>query len=89
MIFTSLTTMIISVATMASVAIASDNINITPMGLPCAPKNSYECSTGLKGWNNDNDFVFQCGSQGTIVGYLACDCKNCCKIDGPNVVNCR
>ncbi|KAG1789327.1 hypothetical protein EV424DRAFT_1354863 [Suillus variegatus] len=79
--------MIISVAAMASVAVASDNLVITPMGLPCDNPNSVGCSTGIKVWNNDNDFVYLCGSNGIIVGYEACSCQNCCMVtDG--VANC-
>ncbi|KAG1884132.1 hypothetical protein F4604DRAFT_1901479 [Suillus subluteus] len=48
--------MIISVAAMAGVAIASDNLIITPMGLPCSNPNQVGCSMGIKGWNNDDDF---------------------------------
>ncbi|KAG1844630.1 hypothetical protein DFJ58DRAFT_25103 [Suillus subalutaceus] len=81
MIFTSLTTMIISFAAMAGVAIASDSLTITPMGLPCDTPNQAECSTGIKIWNNDNDFMYFCGPSSTIVYYEACSCKNCCYID--------
>ncbi|KAG1884014.1 hypothetical protein F4604DRAFT_1734289 [Suillus subluteus] len=89
MIFTSLTTMIVSVAAMTSVAIASDNLVISsPLGLPCDTPGLVACSTGIKFWNNDNDFAFQCGPKRTIVAYLACDCKNCCKIVGPDIDNC-
>ncbi|KAG1839712.1 hypothetical protein C8R48DRAFT_741312 [Suillus tomentosus] len=79
MIFTSLTTMIISVAAMASVAVASDNLIISPMGLPCSPPNTVGCST-IKGWNNDNDFGYLCGPNSIIGDYQDCPCKNCCVI---------
>ncbi|KAG2054099.1 hypothetical protein BDR06DRAFT_971797 [Suillus hirtellus] len=63
--------MIISVAAMASVAVASDNLIISPMGLPCGPPNTLGCST-IKGWNNDNDFGYLCGPKGIIEDYQAC-----------------
>ncbi|KAG2337928.1 hypothetical protein BDR05DRAFT_737892 [Suillus weaverae] len=88
MIFTSLTTMIISVAAMAGIAIASDNLVITPIGLPCDPPNTIACSTGIKFWNNDNDFAFLCGPSGTITEYEACSCKNCCVIDSKGNIQC-
>ncbi|KAG2032896.1 hypothetical protein BDR03DRAFT_968945, partial [Suillus americanus] len=81
MIFTSLTTMIISVAAMAGIAIASDNLVITPMGLPCDNTDQVGCSTGIKGWNNDDDFGYFCAPSGKIAYYEACSCKNCCYID--------
>ncbi|KAG1794584.1 uncharacterized protein HD556DRAFT_1368469 [Suillus plorans] len=87
MIFTSLTTIIISVAAMASVAVASDNLVITPLGLPCGNRNSVECSTGIKFFNDDNDFGYICGPDGVIDAYEACWCKNCCVVtDG--VISC-
>ncbi|KAG1884173.1 hypothetical protein F4604DRAFT_1677306 [Suillus subluteus] len=81
--------MIISIAAIAGVAIASDNLVITPMGLPCdnpgliaclrlLSADQVGCSTGIKGWNNDNDFVYFCGPKGKITGYDACSCQNCC-----------
>ncbi|KAG1749205.1 hypothetical protein EDB19DRAFT_177827 [Suillus lakei] len=78
--FTSLITMIISAAWMAGVAIASDNLVITPMGLPCGPPDIVGCATGIKGWNNDDDYGYFCGPQGTIIYYEACSCKNCCVV---------
>ncbi|KAG2122735.1 hypothetical protein DEU56DRAFT_831507 [Suillus clintonianus] len=80
---TSLTTMTISGAVMAGVAIASNGLLITPQNLPCSPSNQAGCSTGITGWNSDNDFRYYCGSSGTITSYTACDCKNCC-IDADN-----
>ncbi|KAG1895621.1 uncharacterized protein F5891DRAFT_1173560 [Suillus fuscotomentosus] len=71
MIFTSLTTMIISVAAMASVAVASDNLIISPMGLPCGSPNTVGCSA-IKGWNNDNDFGYLCGPNSIIDDYQDC-----------------
>ncbi|KAG1729296.1 hypothetical protein EDD22DRAFT_409388 [Suillus occidentalis] len=81
MIFTSFSTTIISIAAMAGVAIASNNLIINPMGLPCSPSNSQGCSAGIKGWNNDNDFIYDCGSSGVIDAYEACSCKGCCHVD--------
>ncbi|KAG1844612.1 hypothetical protein DFJ58DRAFT_802157 [Suillus subalutaceus] len=82
MIFTSLTAMIISIAAIAGVAIASDNVIITPMGLPCDNPNQTGCSTGIKGWNNDDDFLYLCGPNGVIVDYDGCSCQNCCGSPG-------
>ncbi|KAG2090098.1 uncharacterized protein F5147DRAFT_28839 [Suillus discolor] len=76
--FTSLTTIIISAAAMAGVAIASEDLVLTPKGLPCGSPDTVGCSTGIKGWNNDDDFGFFCGPKGTIISYTACSCKNCC-----------
>ncbi|KAG2357606.1 hypothetical protein BDR07DRAFT_1419809 [Suillus spraguei] len=74
---------------MTGVAIASDNLVITPMGLPCdEPVGSLECSTGIEGWNNDNDFAYTCGAQGTIIDCWPCVCQNCCKIVNGQVTNC-
>ncbi|KAG1794611.1 uncharacterized protein HD556DRAFT_1368597 [Suillus plorans] len=87
MIFTSLTTMIISVAAMASVAVASDNLVIDPLGLPCGDPNTVECSTGIKGWNNDNDFGYNCGPYSIIDAYEACPCQNCCVVTN-GVISC-
>ncbi|KAG2747357.1 hypothetical protein P692DRAFT_20597692 [Suillus brevipes Sb2] len=65
--------------TMAGVAVG---ITISsPLGLPCSPSNSEMCSTGIKIWNNNNDFGFLCGPSGTIVDYQACSCKNCCHVN--------
>ncbi|KAG2114294.1 uncharacterized protein F5147DRAFT_650080 [Suillus discolor] len=72
--------MIISVAAMASVAVASDDLIINPGGLPCDDPNSVGCSTGIKGWNNDNDFGYICGPYGTIDAYEPCSCQNCCVV---------
>ncbi|KAG2032894.1 hypothetical protein BDR03DRAFT_968937 [Suillus americanus] len=88
MISTSLTTMIISLAAMAGVAIASDSLVITPMGLPCDTPNQVECSTGIKIWNNDNDFTYLCGPSNTIIDYEACSCKNCCYMDPLGGLHC-
>ncbi|KAG2085947.1 hypothetical protein BD769DRAFT_1457493 [Suillus cothurnatus] len=78
--FTSLTTIVISAAAMAGIAIASEDLVITPMNLPCSPDNSVQCSTGLKGWNNNDDFGFFCGPRGTIISYTPCSCQNCCVV---------
>ncbi|KAG2114179.1 uncharacterized protein F5147DRAFT_678279 [Suillus discolor] len=43
MIFTSFTTVIISVTAMAGVAIASDNLNVSPLGLPCFYPSKHFC----------------------------------------------
>lgn len=43
MIFPSLTTTIISIAAMAGVAIASNNLIINPMYLPCSPSSKHFC----------------------------------------------
>ncbi|KAG2069204.1 hypothetical protein BDR04DRAFT_1119194 [Suillus decipiens] len=63
--------------------IASDNLNlaITPMGLPCTDPS-------IKGWNNDNDFAYLCGTQGTIIAYWGCSCSHCCTIDDEEVTYC-
>ncbi|KAG1880993.1 hypothetical protein F4604DRAFT_1749269 [Suillus subluteus] len=86
--FTSLATIVISAAAMASVAIASEDLVITPMNLPCSPTDSVGCSTGIKGWNNDDDFGYFCGPHGTIISYTACSCKNCCVVtaDGDDFI---
>ncbi|KAG2141896.1 hypothetical protein DEU56DRAFT_795416 [Suillus clintonianus] len=78
--FTSLTTTIISVAAMAGVAIASDNLVITPKNLPCNGADSAGCSTGIKGFNNGNDFGYYCSPTNKITYYEACSCKHCCKV---------
>ncbi|KAG2158578.1 uncharacterized protein EDB93DRAFT_1118992 [Suillus bovinus] len=81
--FTSLTTIVISAAAMAGIAIAS-NSDTTPMNLPCNLINSIQCGTGLKGFNNGLDYGFVCGPQGTIISYAACPCIGCCEIDMEN-----
>ncbi|KAG2141895.1 hypothetical protein DEU56DRAFT_795409 [Suillus clintonianus] len=77
--FTSLTTTIISVAAMAGVAIASDNLVLTPMNFPCTKADSVGCSN-LKGFNNGNDFGYYCSPTEKIDYYEACSCKHCCKV---------
>ncbi|KAG2753840.1 hypothetical protein P692DRAFT_20771496, partial [Suillus brevipes Sb2] len=86
--FTSLATIIISAAAMAGVAIAAEDLVISPMGLPCGNPDTVNCSTGIKGWNNDNDFGYFCGPRGTIISYTDCSCKNCCVVtsDGEDFV---
>ncbi|KAG2102807.1 uncharacterized protein F5147DRAFT_654894 [Suillus discolor] len=42
---------------MVGLAIASES-DITPMGLKCSPPESVQCSTDLKGYNNENDYGF-------------------------------
>ncbi|KAG0698988.1 hypothetical protein DFH29DRAFT_938953 [Suillus ampliporus] len=78
--FVSLTTMILSAAVMAGVAIASENLTINPMNLPCDNPNKVGCSLGIKGFNNGNDFGYECGPTGEILAYASCDCKNCCVV---------
>jgi hypothetical protein len=41
--FTSLTTIVISAAAMAGIAIASEDLVITPMNLPCSPDSEHSC----------------------------------------------
>ncbi|KAG0703416.1 hypothetical protein DFH29DRAFT_917135 [Suillus ampliporus] len=79
--FVSLTTMILSAAVMAGVAIASENLTINPMYLPCDNPNQVGCATGLKGFNNGDDFGYGCGPTGQIIAYVPCDCKNCCVVE--------
>ncbi|KAG1810833.1 uncharacterized protein BJ212DRAFT_570285 [Suillus subaureus] len=88
MIFTSLTTMVISFAAMAGVAIASDNLVLTPIGLPCDTPNQVGCSMGIKFFNNDDDFAYLCGPKNTIVDYQACSCKKCCYVDSMGSAQC-
>ncbi|KAG2121573.1 hypothetical protein BD769DRAFT_1478767, partial [Suillus cothurnatus] len=89
MIFTSLTTITISVAAIASVAIASDShLKTSPMGLPCHPPNTTACSRGLPGFNNDNDFAYSCGPDGTITSYEACACAYCCIVQQQDGIVC-
>ncbi|KAG0698975.1 hypothetical protein DFH29DRAFT_938901 [Suillus ampliporus] len=79
--FVSLTTMILSAAVMASVAIASENLKLDPMNLPCDNLDEVGCGTGLKGYNNGDDFGYGCGPTGKIIEYAPCDCKNCCVVE--------
>ncbi|KAG1831420.1 hypothetical protein DFJ58DRAFT_249211 [Suillus subalutaceus] len=80
--FISLTTIVVSAAAMAGIAIASDDLIITPMGTPCGPANTVLCSvTGLKGYNNGNDYAYTCGPKGSVVSYIPCSCHKCCKVD--------
>ncbi|KAG2144427.1 uncharacterized protein EDB93DRAFT_540358 [Suillus bovinus] len=76
--FTSLTTIIISAAAMAGIAIASEDLTIDPIGFPCSPSNSYRCEKAFGTFNNGNDFAYYCGLNGKIAKYVKCDCKNCC-----------
>ncbi|KAG2158688.1 uncharacterized protein EDB93DRAFT_561739 [Suillus bovinus] len=76
--FTSLTTIVISAAAMAGIAIASDS-NTTPHGKPCKPNNTYQCGSGLNGFNNGRDYAFVCGQVGKIIAYTQCPCVDCCK----------
>ncbi|KAG2129606.1 hypothetical protein DEU56DRAFT_816974 [Suillus clintonianus] len=78
--FASFTTMIVSAAVMASVAIASEDLSITPKNLPCNNPGETGCSTGLKGYNNGNDFGYFCGANRKIISFTACPCKNCCHV---------
>ncbi|KAG2118381.1 hypothetical protein DEU56DRAFT_838495 [Suillus clintonianus] len=79
--FTSLNTMVISAAVMAGVAIASDDLVLTPQNMPCY--KPVGCSTGLKGYNNGDDFGYFCVN-GKIATYGPCSCKHCCTYDQYN-----
>ncbi|KAG1757022.1 hypothetical protein EDB19DRAFT_4350 [Suillus lakei] len=80
--FTSLTAMIISAAAMVGVAIASDSFAIapTPKNLPCDHANQVGCSSGLRGYNNGNDYGYFCGSNRKIISYTPCSCSHCCRV---------
>ncbi|KAG1756911.1 uncharacterized protein EDB91DRAFT_1076816 [Suillus paluster] len=80
--FASLTTLIVSVALMAGVTTASEDLLVTPKGLACNNPDRAGCSTGIKGYNNQNDFGYFCGATGKIIGFAPCNCKNCCKVTG-------
>ncbi|KAG1729460.1 hypothetical protein EDB19DRAFT_1743606 [Suillus lakei] len=77
--FTSLTAMI-SAAAMVGVAVASEDLIITPKGLPCGKSNAVGCSSGIKGFNGGKDFGYFCGPRHTIISYTACSCSHCCKL---------
>ncbi|KAG1729447.1 hypothetical protein EDB19DRAFT_1832392 [Suillus lakei] len=63
---------------MADIAIASDDL-VNPGNLACNKANPG-CSTGIRGYNNGNDFGYYCGSDGLIWAWKACSCKNCCHL---------
>ncbi|KAG2129596.1 hypothetical protein DEU56DRAFT_816930, partial [Suillus clintonianus] len=80
--FASFTTMIVSAAVMASEAIASEDLTVTPKNLPCSNPSRSGCSTGLKGYNGGRDFGYFCGANGKIIGFTPCSCTHCCKVTG-------
>ncbi|KAG2144414.1 uncharacterized protein EDB93DRAFT_1153374 [Suillus bovinus] len=68
--FTSLTTIVISAASMAGIAIASEDLSFRPEGLPCRPKGEHSC--GLRADLRPRTYslstdTLQCSSG--IVGY--------------------
>ncbi|KAG2139247.1 hypothetical protein DEU56DRAFT_800385 [Suillus clintonianus] len=82
--FPSLTTTIISAAVMAGVAIASEDLNITPLGLPC--RGTVGCST-LNGFNHGNGFGFYCSNH-RIWKYTPCQIGQRCHVTSPTTVAC-
>ncbi|KAG2158635.1 uncharacterized protein EDB93DRAFT_557473 [Suillus bovinus] len=78
--FTSLTTIVISAAAMAGIAIASNSDTVTPLGRDCSEADgAITCASGpLKGYNNGNDYGFECAA-GKIVITYPCSCVGCCK----------
>ncbi|KAG1818188.1 uncharacterized protein BJ212DRAFT_129609 [Suillus subaureus] len=99
--FASLTTTVISAAAMAGIArapalarspptIADSDDTTSPINRPCTRNNLVQCSTGMQGYNDGNDYRFFCGSDWRIIPYTSCSCKNCCKViaDG-NDFQCR
>ncbi|KAG2358543.1 hypothetical protein BDR07DRAFT_268967 [Suillus spraguei] len=73
MILTSLATVIISATAVAGVVLADSG----PPKLPCSPVGSSGCWSG-ETYNNGNDFVYFCGSDGYMGSWIPCSCKNCC-----------
>ncbi|KAG2129607.1 hypothetical protein DEU56DRAFT_816982 [Suillus clintonianus] len=78
--FTPFTAMIVSATVMAGVAIASDDLVITPQNLPCKTASSVGCATGLKGYNGGNDYGYFCGPKHKIISWTPCSCKKCCRV---------
>ncbi|KAG2753837.1 hypothetical protein P692DRAFT_20234842 [Suillus brevipes Sb2] len=75
---TSLATIVLSAAAMTG---AEDQLGVmSPIGLPCSHPDTVDCISNFKSLNNGNDIGIFCGSQGTIIAYKACACKNCCAV---------
>ncbi|KAG1731050.1 uncharacterized protein EDB91DRAFT_1155236 [Suillus paluster] len=75
----SLATLIMSATVIAGVA--ADASKITPVGIFCGKPGKVECGS-LSGFNNDNDYLFYCGSDSVIASFITCDCVFCCKVTG-------
>ncbi|KAG0697655.1 hypothetical protein DFH29DRAFT_140232 [Suillus ampliporus] len=75
--FTSLTAMILSATSIAGTVVTAQII-----GHPCAHANEPECGQ-IEGHNHDNQFLFLCGPDYTIIDYEDCSCEGCCYIDLP------
>ncbi|KAG2130407.1 uncharacterized protein EDB93DRAFT_1180146 [Suillus bovinus] len=88
--FTSLTTIIISAAAMAGIAIASQEDNNTPMGSECPnsdTRDAQHCGP-LNGFNKGKDIIYYCGYDGIIETYIPCTCENCCRFTGGRNIQC-
>ncbi|KAG1834336.1 hypothetical protein DFJ58DRAFT_218117 [Suillus subalutaceus] len=72
---TSLTTVIITVAAMAGIVIASGD----GPDIPCSPYTGG-CSGGVKNYNNGNAFGYICGPDGHITAWYPCSCPTCCGV---------
>ncbi|KAG2121106.1 hypothetical protein DEU56DRAFT_835162 [Suillus clintonianus] len=77
--FTSLIPMIIATA-MAGVVVASEDLVINPGNFQCDKNKPVACSRGIKGYNNEYDFGYNCGSNGLVVSWTPCHCHNCCHL---------
>ncbi|KAG1722592.1 uncharacterized protein EDB91DRAFT_1174455 [Suillus paluster] len=69
----SITTMIMSAALMAGVAIAYN-----PIGLSCDTPGGYGCSQDAS-LNGGNAFIYECGPSDTFVYVAGCRCPTCCQ----------
>ncbi|KAG1730245.1 uncharacterized protein EDB91DRAFT_1157507 [Suillus paluster] len=76
----SLTTMIMSAATIASAAAMAVTATAQIIGHSCAQASHLECGT-LAGHNHGYPFLFMCGPDYTITRYQDCTCYECCEID--------
>ncbi|KAG1718242.1 uncharacterized protein EDB91DRAFT_1186300 [Suillus paluster] len=75
--YISLATLIMSAAVIAGTS-ASDT---TPIGGACKKIDKLGCGL-LLGFNNENSFLYYCGSDGTIQSFVACSCLDCCTVTG-------
>ncbi|KAG1843178.1 hypothetical protein F4604DRAFT_1824791 [Suillus subluteus] len=86
--FTSLTTVIITAAAMASVDIASAAGGPDILGVP----GQSGCASGYSTYNNGNDFGYKVGPNGHSQSWTPCPCKGCCNVihaaDGTTVADC-
>jgi hypothetical protein len=62
--------------------------NFRPPCLRLISTDTTACSRGLPGFNNDNDFAYSCGPDGTITSYEACACAYCCIVQQQDGIVC-